>query len=116
MPRIPRLNLRSLATLLALVTGSAHIASLWFRPLDPGALASLMQGTVYLFIALGLGGRSRLSLSLGVVLPLTAAALRLHYTTGDLAAAAVLALLADALLAAVCAAVLWHRRGTGAKH
>ncbi len=113
MPLIQHPGLRSLATVVAVATGAAHIASLWFRELDTGALASLLQGTVYLFVALGLGGRSRLSLYLGIVLPLSAAALRLHYATEDLAAAAFAALLADTVLASLCTAVLWRRRNLG---
>ncbi len=111
MPAQPRPNLRHASAALAIACGAGHLASQWLRALDRAALASLMQGTVYLFIALGLAGRGKLSLYLGVAAPLAAAALRLHYTTGELSAGTALALLTDALLTALCATVLWRRRG-----
>ena len=113
IPAIPLPGPRRLAALFATGVGAAHIASLWLRPLDVEAVWSLLQGIVYLFIALGLFGSSRLTLYLGIGLPALAAAVILHYTTGEMAPRTFASLISAALLTLFCTAALWRARDTG---
>ncbi len=72
--------LRNCAALLLLLSGLAHIASLWFRELTMETLGGALLGTLYLFIALGLFGQSRFTLFIAILIPGLACWLQL---TGD---------------------------------
>lgn len=107
MPRLPLPLSRQLAAIFAVCLGAAHVASLWFRALDEAAVASLLLGTVYLIIGLGLFGRSRFTLYIAVAVPATVAAFRLHYAKESLP---LLALLADFLMLALAVSAIWRNR------
>lgn len=110
---LPRPTLRLPAAAFAICLGTAHIASLWFRELDQEAVWSLLLGTVYLFVGLGLCGRSRLALFLAVAVPCAAAALRLHDSAGQFTLTATLQLATDAAMATLGATALWRSPATG---
>ena len=61
--------LRNGAALLLLLSGLAHLASLWFRDLTMEALGGALLGTLYLFIAIGLFGQSRFTLFIAILFP-----------------------------------------------
>ena len=69
MPFMATRKLRNLAAALTLVSGVSHVAQLWFVALDGPALFAALVGILYLLLGLGLAGRSRFSLFLGVALP-----------------------------------------------
>ncbi len=56
------------AALLATLAGLGRVSLLWFLPLTASTLLGALLGTVYLFIAIGLFGQSRLSLYLAIAL------------------------------------------------
>lgn len=67
-------TLRCIAAGLMTLSGLAHVASLWFRPITDTALLDVILGGVYLIVGIGLFGRSRFSLCVAIVLPATLAA------------------------------------------
>lgn len=79
MPRpewnIPASFLRRVAATLMCVSGIGQVASLWLRELTDMAMADALAGFVYIIIGIGLFGKSRLSLSLGIVVPAAAIAM-----------------------------------------
>ncbi len=108
MAQLSASSLRNLAAIAASLVGVAMVASLWFRPLDETGLWLLLQGGSYLFIALGLFGRASLTLYLGIAAPIIFFALRPEHTAGQAPVADLLALVADATVATLCAAVVWR--------
>jgi hypothetical protein len=58
--------LRSLAATLVTLAGLSLLGALWFRDLSGPALLDAMQGSVYLFIGIGLFGSSRFTLFLAI--------------------------------------------------
>jgi hypothetical protein len=64
-------RLRNLAAVLTTLSGAGQCFSLWLLPVTPTLLATAALGSLYLLLALGLFGISRLSLLLAVaILPL----------------------------------------------
>lgn len=61
--------LRSLAALLASLYGCMLVATLWLRELTEVAALDALIGGIYVILGIGLVGRSRFSLFLGVILP-----------------------------------------------
>ena len=61
--------LRLLAAALVAASGAALVAALWLRPLTAEAVLDVLLGAVYLILGIGLLGRSRFSLVLGIVIP-----------------------------------------------
>lgn len=98
-------RLRNCAALLALISGMAQSASLWFLPTSASLLMTALCGSAFLLLALGLFGVSRFSLFLGVTLPALRAWFGLWPLPVD--AAETLRLLADAGIAILCIPVLW---------
>lgn len=61
-------KLRNLAALLTTLSGAGQGLALWLLPTTPSLLATALLGSIYLVLALGLFGISRLSLFLAVTL------------------------------------------------
>lgn len=68
----PASFLRRVAATLMCVSGIGQIASLWLRELTGMAVADALAGFLYIVIGIGLFGKSRLSLSLGILIPVAA--------------------------------------------
>ena len=64
----PRVRLRLLAMILALVIGGLLIAQLWTQPLSQDSLTTAGRGVLFVLLALGLMGTRRLSVVLTAVL------------------------------------------------
>jgi len=62
-------HLRNIAATLLTISGISHIALLWIRDIDLHLLVSVSFGAVYLFIGIGLYGRSRFALFTAMVIP-----------------------------------------------
>ena len=58
--------LRVTAATLVTIAGITLVGSLWFRELSGAALQDAIVGSVYLFIGIGLFGRSRFTLFLAI--------------------------------------------------
>ncbi len=58
--------LRYLAATVVTVSGTALVGALWFRDLTGEALLDALIGSIYLFIGIGLYGRSRFTLFLAI--------------------------------------------------
>ena len=58
--------LRATAATLVTIAGITLVGSLWFRELSGAALQDAIVGSVYLFIGIGLFGRSRFTLFLAI--------------------------------------------------
>lgn len=71
-------RLRNFSATLITLSGASHIAELWLRDLNVAAMANALLGATYLFIGIGLYGRSRFALFLTTVVPSTAAALAIN--------------------------------------
>ena len=66
-------SVRIAAAVIASVSGLGQIAALWLRDLSGAAVGDALLGAVYLLIAIGLFGTSRLSLFLAAIVPAAAA-------------------------------------------
>jgi hypothetical protein len=106
---IPASFLRRVAATLICASGIGQIAALWLRDLTGLAVADALAGFVYLVIGVGLFGQSRLSLSLGIVIPAAAIAL-IHYADPQPAQAYRLHSAIDAIVILFCAIELWRVR------
>ncbi len=104
-------RLRTLSAVFASALGLLMVASLWLRPLDPTALWLVVMGGAYLFIALGLFGRSHLSLYLCLAAPVIGFAFRPDRGGEQLLLLDLLTLLGTCTLATLCAMVLWLGHG-----
>ncbi|MDX1734524.1 MAG: hypothetical protein R3228_09155 [Halioglobus sp.] len=100
---------RAAAACLLTASGYAHVAALWYRELTEPALLDALLGATYLIIALGLLGHSRFSLFIGAVLPATIATV-LYNTVPEPSDIYRLRMGADAIVALLCALVLWRVR------
>lgn len=67
-PDLQPQTLRNLAALLATLSGACQCLALWLLPTTPVLLGTALLGSVYLILALGLFGISRLSLFLAITL------------------------------------------------
>ncbi|CAA0092845.1 Uncharacterised protein [Halioglobus japonicus] len=105
----PGSMLRKTAATLMCLSGTAQFASLWLRELTGTALIDGLWGTVYLIIGIGLFGHSRFSVVMGIVVPATAAGV-LIYNLPNPELAYTLRIAIDAVVALVCAVVLWESR------
>ena len=68
-------RLRNFSATLITLSGVSHIAELWLRDLNAAAILNALLGATFLFIGIGLYGRSRFALFLTAVIPSTAAVL-----------------------------------------
>lgn len=102
-------RLRTLAALLITLSGMGLIASLWFRELSEFALLDALIGACYLIAGIGLLGRSRFSLFIGIALPgISSALLYSILETPDNIYQ--LRMAADSITALLCLIVLWQVR------
>jgi|AntAceMinimDraft_5_1070358.scaffolds.fasta_scaffold00850_7 hypothetical protein len=101
--------LRNTAATLICLSGTGQIATLWLRELTGAALLDGLWGTVYVIIGIGLYGHSRFSLSLGMLIPIAAAAL-LFYTVPQPEQVYTLRIAVDVVVVLLCATVLWETR------
>lgn len=98
-------RLRNLAAVLTAVSGAGQCFSLWLLPVTPALLATAALGALYLLLALGLFGISRLSLLLAVaILPLRS---WFALYPLDIEAWEFLRVAADLTIALLCLPVLW---------
>jgi len=98
-------KLRNLAAVLALLSGAGQCFALWLLPTTPALLGTALMGAVYLVLALGLFGISRLSLFLAITL------LPLRSWFGllplDIATWEFLRVACDIAVAILCLPMLW---------
>ena len=101
--------LRNSAAALVTTLGAGLVAALWFRDLDAAALADALAGSVYLFIGIGLFGRSRFTLFVAIA---ACAANTWYLSRYDSTPGSVLQLrmLADLVVILCCGWVLWQVR------
>jgi hypothetical protein len=103
---------RNCAAALVIAAGALLIGALWFRDLTGQALLDALIGAVYLFIGIGLFGRSRFTLFLAITAP-AAHLVFLANTTGLAGTTDPLhqiQLLADLIVILCSAWVLWQVR------
>jgi lipopolysaccharide export LptBFGC system permease protein LptF len=111
MPKHILISLRQLAALLVVCAGAIRVASLWFRELDEVAVLTLLTGTVYLILGIGLFGQSRFSLFMAVLLCSCTSGFALrHFTLAGMLPLQLAAVAADVLTAAICAVIFWQLR------
>ena len=102
-------TLRLLAASLVTLSGAGRVASLWFRELDPQAVAALLLGAAYLSTGLGLFGQSRFTLFVAIALCALVPVYTLRNTTA-LMPLQQAGLALDIITVALCAVVAWHLR------
>jgi len=111
MPRSLLVTLRLVAATLVTSAGALRVASLWLRELNQAAVLSLLLGAVYLLIGIGLFGRSRFALFMGMLVPAATSVLAVSYfTMAGLHPVQWAGLCADAVAVACCVCVLWQVR------
>ena len=101
--------LRSVAGALAVLSGLSQIAALWLRELTGLAVIDAVVGAIYLLLALGLFGRSRFSLFMGIVVPASAIAW-FTWLRSDPGTFHQQRLAADAMIVLLCLIALWRVR------
>lgn len=109
MAGYPGTLLRNTAATLMCLSGTLQIAALWLRELTGVAVIDSLCGTTYLIIALGLFGRSRFSLFMGLLVP-TAASVMLRYFVPQPTQIHTLRITVDIIVALLCVIVLWETR------
>ncbi|MCB1705450.1 MAG: hypothetical protein KDI17_11335 [Halioglobus sp.] len=107
----PGSMLRNTAATLMCISGTAQVAALWLRELTGAALIDGLWGTVYVIIGIGLYGRSKFSVYLGIVIPCVAAGV-LIYNMAHPQQAYTLRIAVDVVIVLLCAVALWesHRQ------
>ena len=63
-------RLRLLPALAMTLSGMGQVGALWFRELGHAAVLDALAGAIYLFIAIGLYGKSRFTLFVAIGFPL----------------------------------------------
>jgi hypothetical protein len=102
---------RNIAATLVTIIGCSHIAELWFTELSRETLLLALLGAVYLFIGIGLFGRSRFTLFLAMALPAAGIALALQLDPIESMSALVLLRITTSLMViALSTNVLWSVR------
>lgn len=105
----PASFLRRVAATLMCLAGTGQVAALWFRELTGAAVADALAGFLYLVIGIGLFGKSRLSLFLGMLIPAAAITL-IAYTGLQSEQPYRLHIAADGIVFLFCAIELWRVR------
>lgn len=100
-------RLRNFSASLITLSGISHIAELWLRDLNVAAILNALLGATYLFIGIGLFGRSRFALFLTAVVPSTVAALAINGYPIDGSTTAVFNSLAPAQMSAEIIAAIF---------
>jgi hypothetical protein len=102
---------RNIAATLITIIGCSHIAELWFTELSRETLLLALLGAIYLFIGIGLFGRSRFTLFLAMALPAAGIALALQLDPIESMSAVVLLRITTSLMVIVLSTnVLWSVR------
>ncbi|MEH6518729.1 MAG: hypothetical protein V7742_18780 [Halioglobus sp.] len=102
---------RNIAATLITIIGCSHIAELWFSQLSRETLLLALLGAVYLFIGIGLFGRSRFTLFMAMVLPAAGIALALQLDPIEsMSEVVLLRITASLLVIALSTNVLWSVR------
>ncbi len=104
---------RIAAAVIASVSGLGQIASLWLRDLSGAAVGDALLGAVYLLIAIGLFGRSRLSLFLAAIVP-AAAVISTAYRMPHPEDITVLRIALDLIIVVLSTLELWRTRHNAA--
>jgi len=104
---------RIAAAVIASVSGLGQIASLWLRDLSGAAVGDALLGAVYLLIAIGLFGWSRLSLFLAAIVP-AAAAISTAYRMPHPEDITVLRIALDLIIVVLSTLELWRTRHNAA--
>lgn len=105
----PAVFLRMFAASLVLLSGLAQLGSLWLRELDGRSITDGVLGGVYLILALGLFGRSRFSLFMGILIPTVTATTLLFFYPASIEWQ-LQRYATDAVIALLCLLVLWRVR------
>ena len=105
----PASFLRRVAATLMCVSGTGQVAALWLRDLNAMAVTDALAGFLYVVVGIGLFGKSRLSLFLGMLIPAAAIAL-ITYHGLQPAQPYRLHMAVDALVILFCAIELWRVR------
>ncbi len=111
MPAPPTRFQRSAAATIVAISGLSQIATLWRYRLSEDALLTALIGSVYLFIAIGLCGRSRFTLFLAAGISGSCATLLLlSGLPSPWPAAQIIRFASDLAVVLLCARVLWSVR------
>lgn len=102
-------RLRLTAACLISLSGLSLIAALWLRELSEYALLDALLGACYVIAGIGLFGRSRFSLFVGIAMPGISAAL-LYALLPEPDYTYWLRMAVDGLTALLCLIVLWQVR------
>ena len=108
-PGTPASFVRIAAAVVAGASGLGQIAALWLRDLSGAAVGDALLGAVYLLIAIGLFGQSRLSLFLAAVVP-AAAAISIAYSMPHPEDLTVLRIAMDLSIIVFSTLELWRTR------
>lgn len=102
---------RSAAAAIVAFSGLLQVAGLWRDRLSEAVLLSAVIGSVYLFIAIGLYGRSRFTLFLAAgVCAASAALVPLSGVLWPWPAAQLIRFVSDLTVVVLCGRVLWSVR------
>jgi hypothetical protein len=111
MPVFETRKFRDLAAALMLLAGVTHVAQLWLYALSGTTVLAALLGMFYFLIALGLAGRSRFSLWVGVMIPgLGAAAGLQFYLSRPPVELTLLNVCINSLVVILCAYTLFRTR------
>lgn len=101
--------MRNCAATLVTALGTGLVAALWFRELDRTALLDALAGSIYLFIGIGLYGRSRFTLFVAIAV-CAGNIFHLSRYGGNPGAVHQLRMLADLIVILCSGWVLWQVR------
>ena len=105
---------RVIAASAVILSGMALVAVLWFRPLTDIALVEAVLGATYLILGIGLLGKSRFSLFMGIIIP-GAMAATLYITIDNPDPFHSTRMVVDSTVALTCAFLLWQLRHAPSK-
>jgi uncharacterized membrane protein (DUF2068 family) len=112
MPKRFIYTLRMVAATLVICSGSARVASLWFRELDQQSVLALMVGAIYLITGIGLFGQSRFALFVAIIACSTTSWLMADFfSLPGMHPVQLASVVADSISVLICAWVLWQVRG-----
>lgn len=100
-------GLRNIAATLLCLSGTTHIAELWLRDINSHVLVGALFGAAYLYIGIGLYGKSRFALVTAILFPALGAVLALaNAPISSFSALQLTLLCANAIVIVLCSVVL----------
>ena len=101
-------RLRNIAATLLCLSGITHIAGLWLGDINSQVLVGALFGAAYLYIGIGLYGKSRFALVTAILFPAIGAALALtNSQLSSLSTMQLTLLCANSIVIVLCSAVLF---------